>query len=67
LTDTLGHPIHITDTPGEDPALPRRHVRVELAVSTDERAVDVARAVRAAVSGALTDTPSVAVLVTAVR
>jgi hypothetical protein len=48
------------------PALPRRHVRVEIAVSGRERALDVAVAVRSAVGGALTDHPSVAVVVTAV-
>ncbi|MEV0441131.1 nucleopolyhedrovirus P10 family protein [Streptomyces spectabilis] len=47
-------------------ALPRRHVQVELAVAADRRALDVARAVRTAVGGALPDRPSVAVLVTAV-
>jgi hypothetical protein len=48
------------------PALPRRHVRVELAVTGERRALDVARGVRAAVSDALPDHPSVAVLITAV-
>ncbi|MCC9706220.1 nucleopolyhedrovirus P10 family protein [Streptomyces sp. MNU76] len=48
------------------PALPRRHVRVELAVTGERRALDVARGVRAAVSDALPDRPSVAVLITAV-
>ncbi|WP_406167295.1 nucleopolyhedrovirus P10 family protein [Streptomyces sp. NBC_00996] len=66
LTDLLGRPVHVEEAPGGDPALPRRHVRVELAVAADERTVDVARAVRAAVTQTLTDTPSVAVLVTAV-
>ncbi|GAA3782289.1 nucleopolyhedrovirus P10 family protein [Streptomyces phyllanthi] len=49
-------------------ALPRRHVRVELAVTATatERVLDVARAVRAAVGGALPDHPSVAVVVTEV-
>ncbi|MFF1679869.1 nucleopolyhedrovirus P10 family protein [Streptomyces sp. NPDC058256] len=67
LTDTLGRPVHIEDTRGGDATVPRRHVRVEVAVSGDERAVDVARAVRTAVTNALKDTPSVAVLVTAAR
>ncbi|MFF4351847.1 nucleopolyhedrovirus P10 family protein [Streptomyces sp. NPDC001530] len=67
LTDVLGRPVHITEVTGEEATLPRRHVRVELAVSAHERTVDVARAVRAAVMEALTDTPSVAVLVTAVH
>ncbi|MFF9776991.1 nucleopolyhedrovirus P10 family protein [Streptomyces sp. NPDC013978] len=48
------------------PALSRRHVRVELAVTEERRALDVAREVRAAVSDSLPDHPSVAVLVTTV-
>ncbi|MEE1765743.1 nucleopolyhedrovirus P10 family protein [Streptomyces sp. SP18BB07] len=48
------------------PALSRRHVRVELAVTEERRALDVAREVRAAVSDSLPDHPSVAVLITAV-
>ncbi|MFF3890235.1 nucleopolyhedrovirus P10 family protein [Streptomyces sp. NPDC001914] len=67
LTDSLGRPVHVESTPPDtEPALPRRHIRVELEVAGDERAVDVARAVRAAVTEAVRDTPSVAVLVTAV-
>ncbi|MBV1936984.1 nucleopolyhedrovirus P10 family protein [Streptomyces sp. BV286] len=49
-----------------DTALPRRHVLVEIRVGTAGRALDVARAVRAKVTEALPDHPSVAVLVTAV-
>ncbi|WP_216590338.1 nucleopolyhedrovirus P10 family protein, partial [Streptomyces brasiliscabiei] len=64
LTTALGGPV--TTGPATGPALPRRHVRVELAVSQERRALDVAREVRAAVSEALPDRPSVAVLVTAV-
>ncbi|MER5827743.1 nucleopolyhedrovirus P10 family protein, partial [Streptomyces mirabilis] len=67
LTDVLGHPVHIENVPGKDPALARRHVRVELAVAATERTVDVARAVRAAVADALPDTPSVTALVTSVE
>jgi hypothetical protein len=67
LTDVLGRPVHIEEVRGGDPALPRRHVRVELAVTAEERTVDVARAVRAAVTQVLPDSPSVAVLVTAVH
>ncbi|MFC9847597.1 nucleopolyhedrovirus P10 family protein [Streptomyces sp. NPDC060223] len=63
LTDALGRPVRIEDGRGGESALPRRHVRVEVAVSG--RAVDVARAVRTAVTSALPDSPSVAVLVTA--
>ncbi|WP_328453920.1 nucleopolyhedrovirus P10 family protein [Streptomyces sp. NBC_00386] len=66
LTDVLGRPVHVGSAPAAEAALPRRHVRVELEVSGDERAVDVARAVRAAITQAAQDTPSVAVLVTAV-
>ncbi|MEU3896812.1 nucleopolyhedrovirus P10 family protein [Streptomyces sp. NPDC045251] len=65
LTATLGHPVDIAELSRES-ALPRRHVRVELAVHAGHRAVEVARQVRAAVSEALPDRPSVAVLVTAV-
>ncbi|MEW2167727.1 nucleopolyhedrovirus P10 family protein [Streptomyces sp. NPDC007084] len=66
LTDALGRSVDISTPDGSDAAVPRRHVRVELAVSSDGRAVDVARAVRTAVAEAARDTPSVAVLVTAV-
>jgi hypothetical protein len=65
LTATLGRPVDVTELPQES-ALPRRHVRVELAVRADHRAVEVARRVRTAVTDALPDRPSVAVLVTAV-
>ncbi|MFI0966694.1 nucleopolyhedrovirus P10 family protein [Streptomyces sp. NPDC021080] len=66
LTDALGRPVHVESAPAAEPALPRRHIRVELEVSGDGRAVDVARAVRAAVAEAARDAPTVAVLVTAV-
>jgi hypothetical protein len=56
LTRVLGRAVHT----GAD------HVRVELATAGDHRALDVALAVRAAVSGALAGHPPVAVLVTAV-
>ncbi|QNS06984.1 Asp23/Gls24 family envelope stress response protein [Streptomyces xanthii] len=63
----LGRPVHIEERAqgrqGEA-ALPRRHVRVELAVARGARALDVARAVREAVTTALPDRPTVAVLVT---
>jgi hypothetical protein len=58
----LGRAVHIET----GPALPRRHVRVEIAVAATERALDVARGVRAAVGEALPDHPSVAVVVTSV-
>lgn len=65
LTGVLGRPARAVRI-GTGPALPRRHVRVEIAVASERRALDVARAVRAAAGGALPDRPSVAVLVTAV-
>ncbi|WP_217162736.1 nucleopolyhedrovirus P10 family protein [Streptomyces sp. AC512_CC834] len=66
LTGVLGRPVHVTEPLQRERALPRRHVRVELAVDADHRAVEVARQVRAAVSEVLPDRPSVAVVVTAV-
>ncbi|MFF8782449.1 nucleopolyhedrovirus P10 family protein [Streptomyces sp. NPDC015140] len=66
LTGVLGRPVHVTEPPAREGALPRRHVRLELAVAADHRAVEVARRVRAAVSESLPDRPSVAVVVTAV-
>ncbi|MFD6322297.1 nucleopolyhedrovirus P10 family protein [Streptomyces sp. NPDC058442] len=66
LTGTLGRPVHLTAHPQPGGAsLARRHARVDLAALADHRAVDVARAVRSAVSAALPDRPTVAVLVTA--
>ncbi|WP_320780818.1 nucleopolyhedrovirus P10 family protein [Streptomyces sp. CRN 30] len=65
LTGTLGRPVHFSEPPAEA-VLPRRHVRVECAVGADLRTVEVARRIRAAVSEALPDHPTVAVLVTAV-
>ncbi|MFD4260673.1 nucleopolyhedrovirus P10 family protein [Streptomyces sp. NPDC058534] len=66
LTGVLGRPVRVTEPPTREGTLPRRHVRLELAVAADHRAVEVARRVRAAVSEALPDRPSVAVVVTAV-
>ncbi|WP_171110144.1 MULTISPECIES: nucleopolyhedrovirus P10 family protein [Streptomyces] len=65
LTDILGRAVHIEESPGEA-TLPRRHVRVELAVGADHRTLEVARHVRAQVGSALKDHPSVAVLITTV-
>lgn len=68
LTGALGgasRAVHI-EKRQDEAALPHRHVRVELAVGTDHRAVDVAREVRERVGNALADHPTVAVLVTAV-
>ncbi|MFF0163959.1 nucleopolyhedrovirus P10 family protein [Streptomyces sp. NPDC005263] len=69
LTGILGRPVHIEERRTEPAAaLPRRHVRVELAVRADHhRALDVAREVRARVGQAFPDHPTVAVLVTTVR
>ncbi|MFG3660645.1 nucleopolyhedrovirus P10 family protein [Streptomyces sp. NPDC047706] len=61
----LGRAVHIESGPG-DATLPRRHVRVELAVDADHRAVEVARKVRTRVGIALPDHPTVAVLITAI-
>lgn len=69
LTGTLGglgRAIHFEDRADAPTALPRRHARVEIAVQADHRALEVARAVRTAVSESLQDHPTVAVLVTAV-
>ncbi|GGR60024.1 hypothetical protein GCM10010251_90960 [Streptomyces aurantiogriseus] len=69
LTDVLGRAVRVEERPhavATAAALPRRHVRVEIAVSADHRALDVAREVRGVVAEALRDQPTVAVLVTAV-
>ncbi|MFI7388759.1 nucleopolyhedrovirus P10 family protein [Streptomyces sp. NPDC049813] len=66
LSGALGRALHIEERQQEPASLPRRHVRVELAVFAGVRALDVARAVRRSVTAALPDAPSVAVLVTAV-
>ncbi|WP_221355015.1 nucleopolyhedrovirus P10 family protein [Streptomyces beigongshangae] len=61
----LSRPAHIEEHPG-DAALPRRHVRVEIEVGPAVRALDTARAVRAAVTEGCPGRPTTAVLVTAV-
>jgi hypothetical protein len=61
----LGRAVHIEEHQDQPASLPRRHVRVELALRPGHRALTVAREVRAAVTGALPDSPTVAVLVTA--
>ncbi|MEU5958649.1 nucleopolyhedrovirus P10 family protein [Streptomyces sp. NPDC047525] len=63
----FGRAVHLDASPARDGALPRRHARVELATDREHRALDVALAVRTAVGDALTDHPTVAVLVTAVE
>ncbi|MFJ8105055.1 nucleopolyhedrovirus P10 family protein [Streptomyces sp. NPDC096132] len=67
MTAVLGRAVRLEERQDADAALPHRHARVEIVVRTDHRAVDVAREVRAAVSRALPDHPTVTVLVTAVR
>ncbi|WP_156724328.1 nucleopolyhedrovirus P10 family protein [Streptomyces apocyni] len=64
----LGRAVHITGraAPRGAAAVPGRHVRIELAVVSGHRAVDVARAVRRSVTDAFADHPTVSVLVTAV-
>ncbi|MER5440046.1 nucleopolyhedrovirus P10 family protein [Streptomyces sp. NPDC002790] len=59
----LGRAVHIEERAGEG-ALPRRHVRVEVAVAVGVRPIEVTGAVRRAVAKALPDGPTVAVLVT---
>ncbi|WP_199875598.1 nucleopolyhedrovirus P10 family protein [Streptomyces sp. Root1310] len=66
LTDVVGRAMRIEEREHAT-ALPHRHARVEIAVSARHRALEVARGVRAAVSEALRDHPTVAVLVTAVE
>jgi hypothetical protein len=58
------HITHPTDSTGA-PALPRRHVRVEIEAATTGPVPDVTRAVRRNITAALPDHPSAAVLVTA--
>ncbi|MBN0044123.1 nucleopolyhedrovirus P10 family protein [Streptomyces actuosus] len=65
LTEVLGRAVHLEEQTRPD-ALPRRYVRVEIAVGEGHRAVEVAREVRAAVSATWADHPNVAILVTAV-
>ncbi|MFF4271333.1 nucleopolyhedrovirus P10 family protein [Streptomyces sp. NPDC001536] len=65
LTAALGRAVQAEERQGET-ALPRRHIRVEVAVDAEHRAVDVARAVRTEVGKALPGHPTVAVLVTVV-
>src|SRR5690606_37442573 len=64
LTGTPGRPVRLTVTPPGQAALSHRHARVDLAVAAGHRALDVTRAVRAAVRETLPDRPTVAVLVT---
>lgn len=64
LTGTFGRPVHLSDR-ASGAALPRRHARVDLAVRADHRPLEVALAVREAVSASLPDHPTATVLVTA--
>ncbi|MEV5332118.1 hypothetical protein [Streptomyces werraensis] len=65
LTGVWGRPVRLGEqAPAAAEALPRRHARVHLAVAAGFRPLEVARAVRTAVTAALPDRPTVAVLVT---
>lgn len=66
LTGTLGRPVRMWVSERSDrTALPRRHVRVDVAVQADRSPLEVAGAIRTAVTATLPDRPTVAVLVTA--
>ncbi|MFF7445261.1 MULTISPECIES: nucleopolyhedrovirus P10 family protein [unclassified Streptomyces] len=65
LTAALGRGVQVEERQ-DGTALPRGHVRVEVAVAAERRAVEVARAVREEVGKALPGHPTVAVLVTLV-
>jgi hypothetical protein len=65
LTGGLGRAVQLEERRTEG-ALAHRHARVEFAVDPGHRPSEVARQVRAAVRDALSDHPTVAVLVTAV-
>ncbi|WP_431045071.1 nucleopolyhedrovirus P10 family protein [Streptomyces sp. P1-3] len=70
LTSVLGgsrHPVRIEDRVTPDGAPAGRHVQVQVAVAPGHRALDVARAVRAAVARTVSAPVTVAVLVTDVR
>jgi hypothetical protein len=67
LTTVLGHrTVRLQEDGQTEGTLPRRHARVEFAVRSNRRALDVAFEVRTAASEALPDHPTVTVLVTAV-
>ncbi|MFI7496942.1 nucleopolyhedrovirus P10 family protein [Streptomyces sp. NPDC049687] len=66
MSAVLGRAVRLEDRQEAGTALPHRHARVEIVVRADRRTLDVAREVRAVVSDALPDRPTVAVLVTAV-
>ncbi|MEU1184808.1 nucleopolyhedrovirus P10 family protein [Streptomyces sp. NPDC005820] len=68
MTGVLGRAVRLESVEGTvAAALPHRHARVEIVVRADHRAVEVAGEVRAAVSRALPDHPTVTVLVTGVN
>ncbi|GGJ38024.1 hypothetical protein GCM10010121_056480 [Streptomyces brasiliensis] len=62
----LGRAVHVEEH-GDDTTLRRRHVRVEVAVSTTHRTLDVTRRIRTEVRESLPDHPTVTVLVTTVN
>ncbi|RII18560.1 hypothetical protein DSC45_11625 [Streptomyces sp. YIM 130001] len=72
LTGVLGgrgRAVHLTEHGEGDTStsLPRRHLRIELATTSDHRALDVALAVRQAATAVLPDNPTAAVVITAVQ
>ncbi|MFF6801342.1 hypothetical protein [Streptomyces sp. NPDC012616] len=62
----LGRAVRIEERDDMTATLPRRHAQLEITAAVTHRTLDVALAVRAAVSAALPDRPTVTVLVTAV-
>ncbi|MDQ0962768.1 hypothetical protein QFZ66_006646 [Streptomyces sp. B4I13] len=62
----LGRAVRIEERDDMAATLPRRHAQLEITSAVTHRTLDVALAVRAAVSAALPDRPTVTVLVTAV-
>ncbi|MDX3800859.1 hypothetical protein [Streptomyces sp. AK04-3B] len=62
----LGRAVRLEERHDSTAALPRRHVQLEITAAATHRTLDVALAVRTAVSAALADRPTVTVLVTAV-
>ncbi|MCX5268834.1 nucleopolyhedrovirus P10 family protein [Streptomyces sp. NBC_00199] len=62
----LGRAVRLEERHDSTAALPRRHVQLEITAAATPRTLDVALAVRTAVSAALPDRPTVTVLVTAV-
>jgi hypothetical protein len=62
----LGRAVRLEERHDATAALPHRHAQLQITAAATHRTLDVALAVRAAVSAALPDRPTVTVLVTAV-